>query len=228
MTLLIGTASDTHVFLTSDRRCTVEEQGIVTTDDSFQKIFPVLNRPLAIVHHGENVLLDDNGTRIPLSTFITRVVRENADVFEEPCGGSIIRRLAERTDAMVRRTLDSRGKELVGFWVAGFARGRMKPEICEVCWFKNGRTEFHEHGNLVVGGDGQEHLPPNVRDSLDGTYNLKSIPRMPSERVRRYHNKLFNIALQKEPEPRRFSDVSHQLVITREKGCEWIVPLVQA
>jgi hypothetical protein len=224
MTLLIGTTSDKHAFLTSDRRCIVEEQGVVSESDVFQKIFPAPGEPLAVVHHGENVFLDESGSETSLSAFLAAFMRDEADVFQQPSIEAIASRLADQVDAVSRRALQSRGKNVIGFWVAGFAKGSAKPEIYEVCWCKDRRREFKNCGSLVVGGEGQEHLPPNVRDYLDGTYNLNSIPGSPAERIRRYHNKLFGIALQKERQPRRFSEGRDQLLITADGGCEWVIP----
>lgn len=223
MTLLIGTVSNKHIVLTSDRRCTVEEHGVVSHSDNFQKIFPAPGRPLAIVHHGENIFVGENGLTVPLSPYLATFIPENADIFDRPSIDSVTRFLLERLEPTVVRTLTSRGK-LVGFWVAGFAKGKTKPEIQEVCWHKDGRREVKRHGNLVVGGDGKEHLPLNVRDRLDGSYNLDKIPKASVERARRYHDKLFDIALQKEPEPRRFSEERDQLSIDKD-GCQWITPL---
>ena len=223
MTILIGTVSNKHIVLTSDRRCTVEEHGVISRSDNFQKIFPIPGHSLALVHHGENVFLDENGVVIPLSSYLPTFISENIDAFDRASVESVTRQLLERLEPTVVRTLLSRGKRLVGFWVAGFAKGKTKPEIHEACWHKDGPREVKKHGNLVVGGDGMEHLPPNVRDRLDGSYNLDMIPKASVERARRYHNKLFEIALQKEPEPRRFSDKRDQLSIDKA-GCQWMTP----
>ena len=227
MTLLIGTVSNKHIVVTSDRRCTVEEHGVVSQSDNFQKIFPATGHPLAIVHHGENVFLAEDGSPIPVGSFLSTFMPENADIFDQPSMTSMSRLLCERLEPTVVRTLMSRGKRLVGFWIAGFARGSTKPELHEICWHKDGRREVKKHGNLVIGGDSQEHLPPNVRDRLDGTYHLDMLPKATIERARRYHNKLFDIALQKESEPRRFSDSRDQLSINKE-GCHWIIQPIQA
>jgi hypothetical protein len=224
MTLLIGSVSHKHVFLTSDRRSMVEEQGIVLHFDTFQKIFPVPNRSLAVVHHGENVFVDETSNSIRLSRFLTTFMQDRADVFEEPSIETITVRFAERVEATILHTLKNRGKRVIAFWIAGFARGRGTPELYEVCWYKDGSREVKRHGELVVGGDGQEQLPPNVRDYLDGTYNLNNIPQMPVEKIRRYHEKLFAIGLGREPEPRRFSEERDQLSITKEGGCQWVIP----
>ena len=83
MTLLIGTVSDGHVFLTADRRCVVEERGNVSRDDTFKKMFPVPGRPLALVHHGENVFLRDR-TLIPLQELMESLFHDHADFFDLP------------------------------------------------------------------------------------------------------------------------------------------------
>ena len=223
MTLLIGTASDKHVLLTSDRRCTVEEHGKVSQVDTFQKIYPIPNRPLALVHHGENVFLDDTGNQISLSAVVAVLIRDNADVFEQLSIEAIIKSLADRLEPTARRTLANRGKKLIGFWVAGFARAKRNPEIWEACWYKDGRKEMKAGNNLFVGGDAQEHLPPSVRDRLDDMYHLDNIPKASVEYTRRYHNKLFDIALNQEPEPRCFSADRDQLVIEMD-GCRWVTP----
>jgi len=223
MTLLIGTVSNNHTVLTSDRRCTVVENGMSSYLDDFQKIFPVPGRPLAIAHHGENVFIGESGATVPLSQYLGAFIPANSDIFDQPSLDSVTRLLSERIDPTIVRTLMGRGRVLVGFWVAGFAKGKMRPEVHELCWFKDGRKEIKKHGNLVVGGEGKEHLPPNIRDRLDGSYHLDMIPKAPVERARRYHNKLFELALQMEREPRRFSQERDQLSITRD-GCQWIVP----
>lgn len=159
MTLLIGTASDEHVLLTADRRCNIEEYGTVLRIDTYQKIFPIPGKPLAIVHHGENVLLDENDKKTPLQEFLTTFIRDNADVFEQTSIASITKKLTDKLESTAQHTLRNRGEMLIGFWIAGFAIGRAKPEIYETCWFKNGQKELNQCHNLVVGGDGQEHLP---------------------------------------------------------------------
>jgi hypothetical protein len=227
MTLLIGTISNEHLLLTSDRRCTVDEQGIVSHVDDFQKIFPVPGRPLAIAHYGENAFVGENGLTVPLSLYLDAFMAENGDCFDQSSVDSVTHFLVERLEPTVVRTLKNRGKLLVGFWVAGFVKGKANPEIHEVCWLKNGRREVKKQGILVVGGDGQEHLPPNVRERLDGSYSVGKIPKASVERTRRYHNKLFDIALKKEPEPRRFSDQKDQLSIDKH-GCHWIIAPAKA
>ncbi len=190
--------------------------------DTFQKIFPLPKKPLVIAHHGENIFLDETGKEIPLQAFLVAFFRDNADVFEQVSIESITGKIAEKIEPIVRHTLRNRGEELIGFWVAGFARGRVKPEIYEIVWFKNGNVDLHPCHNLVVGGEGQEHLPPSVRDYLDGSYNVNIIPKASVEKVRRYHDKLFPIALRKEQEPRRFSQEIDQLAIMRDCW-RWII-----
>ena len=68
--------------------------------------------------------------------------------------------------------------------------------------------------------------PTNVRDRLDGTYNVNNVRKASVEKVRRYHDKLFAIALKAEPEPRRFSEERDQLVIEKE-GWRWAIPPVK-
>jgi hypothetical protein len=223
MTLLIGTISNEHILLTSDRRCRVEEHGIVSFSDDFQKIFPVPGRRLAIVHHGENVFVGEDGLTVPLNSYLGTFIPENADIFDRPSIDLVTRLFRERLEPTMVRTLVRRGKHLIGFWIAGFAKGKTKPELDEICWHKDGQSEVKEHRKIVVGGDGKEHLPPKIRDRLDGSYNLDRIPKATVERVRRYHNKLFEIALQKEPEPRCFSVERDQLSIDKD-GCKWIIP----
>ena len=225
MTLLIGTASDKHVFLTSDRRCTVKGQGMVSRCGTLQKIFPIPDKPLALVHHGENVFLDEAGNEVLLSEFVTAFIRDNRDVFEQPSVESMTAKLAEMLEPIAERTLVHRGEKLIGFWVAGFGGQRTRPEIWEVCWFKSGRKELKFCHNLVVGGDGKDHLPPDVRDRLDGMYNVTTLPKASVEKAKRYHDKLFAIALKPEPEPRRFSEKRDQLVIEKE-GWRWVTPPV--
>jgi hypothetical protein len=224
MTLLIGTVSNKHVVLTSDRRCTVEERGVVSHSDNFQKVFPAPGRPLAIVHHGENMFVSENGLTVPPSPCLATFIRENADIFDQPSIDSVTRFLVEPLEPTVVRTLTSRRKRLVRFWGAGLAKGRTRPEIHEVCWHKDGRREVKKHGNLVVRGDGgKKHLPPNVRDRLNGSYNLDEIPKASIERATSYHDKLFDIVLQKGPGARRFSKERDQLSINKD-GCQWITP----
>jgi hypothetical protein len=222
MSLLIGTASDRHVLLTSDRRCPVEEQGVVSPLDSFQRIFPIPGQPLAVVYHGQSVLLSEDGSPLALRSYLTAFLNVNTDVFNEPAIRSITEKLADRLELSAIRTPSDSERRLVSFWVAGFAGGNRRPKIYEACWSQDGRRTLNDCPRLVVAGEGQEHLPPNIRDRLDGTYHIEMIPKAPPETMRRYHNKLFAVALKSEPEPRRFSEERDQLLIQRD-GWRWVV-----
>jgi hypothetical protein len=188
--------------------------------DTFQKIFPVRDKSLAIVHHGENVFLQGQRA-VSLKDFVIWVVRENAEVFEQPSIEKMIERFAAVVGPIAKHTLRYRGEKLIGFWLAGFVSTSAKPKIWERCWFKDGREEGQDGQNLFVGGDGREYLLPRDRDFLDSTYNVQGIPRMSVKSVGAYHDKLYEKAVQKAPKPRCFSRRNDQLVIERD-GWRWV------
>src|SRR4051794_32915559 len=120
MTLIIASIRPADVTLTADGRCTHRNaQGAVTGyEDDYQKLHPVPDHPIALAHHGEN-LLDNKPVKELLAAFFKNLNAGNHTVLE------IADLLREYAHAAVRARLRALGRgAATGFWVVGFTPGR--------------------------------------------------------------------------------------------------------
>ena len=219
MTLLLGTVSKNNVVLTADglsRPNPITGQGI--SSSNYQKIFPLTNVPIAIVHHGFNILKNRE---------VGEIIRD----FDAHHMGLIAKStLIETTDALIQ-FVDSdaqlifqnpANKGVIGFWIAGFSKGKNKPELFETCWPDDVKPQSHK--NLVMGGDGKKFIRRFLDVAL-GPFHHEKVHNYNSRLARQYHATLYKRAEDKQAKEGEnvFGGHKHQLVISK-KECTWTIP----
>ncbi len=216
MTLILTSVRRAEVLLTADGRSTVWRGGqVVRTIDDLQKIFPVPDHPLAVAHHGENVL-DDK----PVAHWIIwAVARINAGNLSLEAFADELRALFH---APVRRRLRALRNSRFGFGlvVAGFgAQAPAQPPApggTELWWqVADGvvKTEERAWGPITItpSGDGVRQIP---------AVEWKRIATPALDDARAYHAQLMAAALTAGARPNTVGGHVHELVITPE-GCRW-------
>jgi hypothetical protein len=223
MTLILGTLLNSYVILTADGRCIKESSsGDETIIDRYQKIFPIPNLPIAIVHHGQNVIKGRDVKEI-VSDFINRHfdgIRKNS-IYD------ITKLLIEFVDADAKTTLETLAKKsVIGFWVAGFGYLSSRPELYETVWPDT--IEPQSRQGIIMGGNGQQFIHEYANQAL-GNFKPQGIEKRNIRYAYRYIDKLYKTA---EDEQLRhsahiFGGHRHQLVISkskREAKWEWTIP----
>jgi len=216
MTLLIGTVSDKHAVITADGLSRVDPMtGAGVGSDTFQKVFPITNFPIAFVHHGLNIL---GGKSIDefiegyTSAYATALVASSIkDIAEH------LRSYAEQDaqNALAHPT----NKGVVGFWIAGFGAGKGKPELYEICWPDKPAPCKHE--GIVLGGDAKEFIELYLSQPL-GPFRPDKVTKYSVSFIRQYHQALYKQAESKQAKTRQaiFGGHQHQLVLMKA-GWEW-------
>ena len=129
MTLLIASQSEKHVVLTADGMSKLTKDGKVRVSRiDLQKIFPVPNSSVAIMHHGEN-LIDGK----PVATILLKLFKNDPKFFGNSLPDVIADRIADELDSDVRATLSRiPDAENCAFWICGFGKGRFKAFVIEI------------------------------------------------------------------------------------------------
>ena len=215
MTLLIGTVSKSNVVLTADGLSRVNPNtGAGISTDSFQKIFPVTDAPVAILHHGLNILGGRN-----VSLFVDDFIKE----FKGLASASIEEIAAELRsfgEMSVQRALaDPSNEGGVGFWVTGFGNRKARPELYEIFWPDSPDPKPHE--GLVLGGDGKKFVKRFLSNPL-GPFRPEKIRECLTTYARQYHQAIYRQAEAKQEKTGEsiFGGKLHQLVVER-KGWHW-------
>jgi hypothetical protein len=212
MTLLIASIRRADVVLTADGRCTHRANGKVTSfDDHYQKIHPIPEHPLAVAHHGEN-LINGKPVKELLAEFFKTLNAGNHTVLEI---GDLLQDYAR--PAIRRRLKALAGGAASGFWVIGFGSQSREPFGMEAFWKWDDHLTSEEREwkpiTVVAGGDGKKQIPP-----LD----YKVIETVTVEKVRKYHKSLMDTALKTKMQYNSVGGHVHELVINREKW-EWTI-----
>jgi hypothetical protein len=232
MTLLIGTvaraakASKSHTVITADGRCNGFD-GVKRTSQSnvYQKIFPIASSSVVIAHHGENVICGK-----PVKEFLSEFMRRNPSNVSasiKQVSDSLKEYSDQQTQETLKRILPSK---ILGFWIAGFGKGHIHPELHEICWEKeedSGQIVFEEyiHGNLTFGGDAQHYVNQYCTQAVDGMFSWDRLPDQSVDYAVKFHSKLYGIAepAQLKNQTELFGGHRHQVVITQE-GWRWTTP----
>ena len=226
MTLLLAARAKTHILLTADGRCIKTDGGVrTTTSDTLQKIFPVEDRPLAIVHHGENIL---NGHAI--SQILGTLYHDHSGFLATANSRQLSLLVAQHLDSIVSETLlriaDSKN---CGFWVCGVHCESQTPQMYEVIWQKESPTEINfrliPHGDLLMGGDGHLFIKHYLDQPINDRLSSKRVFAEDLQYSQDLHEELYRQAedAQQNHETDVFGGEKHQLAITLD-GCEWIIP----
>jgi len=225
MTLLLAARGQSHILLTADGRCMNTCRGVrATTSDTLQKIFPVAGRPLAFVHHGENVI---NGQSV--SAIVDAIVQNNHDVISTATLREISLLLGQDLNAEVTQTLTRiADSKTCGFWVCGFDPGICKPQIYEVIWHKGSNSSIEllimPHGDLLMGGDAAQPIKNFLAEPIDARLSWNRILTSDVQYSQELHDELFRRAesAQTKNETDLFGGHKHRLVVTSD-GCNWLL-----
>lgn len=224
MTLILGAFSKNSVVLTADGKCIEKDNAGKTTkiNDNYQKIFPIPDLPIAIVHHGQNVI-NKSGVREIINDFLSK----HANFIKTSSLHGIANKLISFLDSDAKQTLKNISeKTVIGFWIAGFSYGKNVPEIQELWWEQNANVVFHSLGRLAGGGDGQEFIKAYTEKGTPiGKYNIDGIVKNDIDYLIGYHAELYKLAeieQAKKGGEEIFGGHKHQLVIIKSPW-NWIV-----
>jgi hypothetical protein len=214
MTLILTTIRSSEVLMTADGRSVTSQAGNVTgVKDDMQKIFPVPDHPVAIAHHGENML---DGK--PVGEFLARfIAQQNTGNMSVVGLADELRHAAH--PAVRRRLLELRGETGCGFLVVGFSAHQKGPAAVEVFWKLERdvlRTDEHTWGagSMIASGSGQKQIP-----RMDADRGVKGSV----EEAQAYHAKLMKAACDANVKNNTVGGHVHELVITPAKW-EWTQP----
>jgi hypothetical protein len=227
VTLLIETlarpanAEKSHLIITGDGR-TRGRCGVLS--DCCQKIFDMPGYPIALAHHGQNLLLGR-----PVNELLDKFKRQIAADIAQMSIADLAGKLSGFVDDPARETLRKiAGSKVIGFWAGGYGYGRAQPALLEILWEKDDQTKeiaFKQQdlGNIALGGQGQ-HLVPQYA-TVDRMYRWENIPRRDLAYALKYHEKVYELAkrAQAAGEGDLIGGHKHRLLVTRA-GVKWLLP----
>ncbi len=217
MTLLIGTVSNTNIVITADglsRTHPVTGGGVQST--TFKKIFPLPRMPVAIAHHGYNIL-DSH----PINEFLEKFIAQGEMDRTTPGVYEIALELQKFTDAAARAIFDSpTNTGVIGFWIAGLLNKTQAPVLYEICW--PNQHDPKQHKIIVFGGDGQEFIGHHIAELERAPSKCREIENYTVDDALNLHRKLYAEAERKQNEERKniFGGHQHQLII-QAGGWRW-------
>ena len=204
MTLILTTIRPSEVLITSDGRSVTTRDGKVTgVKDDLQKIFPVPDHPVAIVHHGENIL-DGRPVGEFIAKFIAQQNTGNLSILD------LADELRHAAHAAIRKRLfNLRGESGCGLLVAGFSSHQKGPQVVEVFWkLEKEALNTQEHkwaaGSMVASGSGQKQIP-----RLDADRAVKGS----AAEARAYHAELMKAACEADVQNNTVGGHVHELLI---------------
>ena len=216
MTLLIGSRSPLHVVITADG-LSVRINGNIRTisGTNLQKIFPIPNNSVAIVHHGQNIIEDS-----AIGSLLVNIFTSNFSFFSSATPERIADWVQNNLEGKIKSTLTSiRDSKSCAFWICGFAKGINKPGIIELMWIKkqsNIELKRTEAGDLFIGGDGKDYILKYLNEQINGQFSSDKLWKAAENYHIRFHNKLWEIAEQRQAESggNIFGGSMHRLIIT--------------
>lgn len=218
MTLLIGTVSKDNVVLTADGLSVPNPQtGAGISSQDFQKIFPLTNLPVAIVHHGFNIL---NG--LPVDQFVQSFIESKVDKLCVFTIRELASCLHEFSEPAANNILSNPTNEgVVGFWIAGFGHREDKPELYEVCWPDAPMPK--QHYPIVLGGNGKQYVECFLRQPL-ASFRPDRVREYSVTTACKYHQEIYSQA--EEQQERSgviiFGGARHQLTILKD-AWKWTI-----
>jgi len=224
MTLILGFYSNAAMVLTVDGRCTENWQtGEKQVSDNNQKIFPIPDLPIAIVHHGERRI-----NNCDIKDIVGKFILNNLDYIRI----NLLQEIADKLKQYIDLDVKARLKEIewlntsVGLWVAGFSPNSNQPEIYEVFWkYPNDASISKFKGDLNRAGDAARFVDWYIDKHSKGEYGSSKIHRANIKYLAKCHNEIYVLAerIQKSKGENIFGGHKHQLAITK-LGWEWIIP----
>lgn len=216
MTLLIGTVSKSNIVLTADGLSRTNPQtGAGISAQDIQKIFPVSNLPIAIVHHGLNIL---DGRQV--DQFVNDFIEEAASKIGSLTIEEIASELSVFSEKAAKKVLsDPTNQGVVGFWIAGFGHRKAIPELYEVCW--PDATEPTRHYPIVLGGDGKDYVKCFLSQPL-ASFRPDLVKECSVRFACQYHQAIYSQAKAKQSKSGAtvFGGHQHQLAILKD-GWKW-------
>jgi hypothetical protein len=217
MTLLIETISRDHALLTADGLCRSNPiTGVGTDLDDLQKIFPLSNLPMAIAHHGFNII---HGKEI------AQLINEFEASLDEGLRQYSVQRVAENlrdyADTDAKSTLaNPTNQGVIGFWITGFSSNKSKPECYEIVW--PSKPVPQKLGSVVFGGSGQEFINRYLNNRL-GQFDLRQVNQFSRSTAALCHDALYKAAeaTQNRTGQRIFGGHQHRLLINKNRW-EWM------
>jgi hypothetical protein len=220
VTLLIGTISNTNIVITADGLSLANPTtGDSIKSNTFQKIFPLPGIPVAIAHHGFNIL-DGH----PVNEFLRQFMTNPKTDFTALSIHEIAIELFKFTDPAAQviftNPANSGG---IGFWIAGFLTKNLKPLLYEIHWPNKPKPEQHEL--IVLGGEGRRFVKHHMKEFELIKAKAEKLRRYSVEDALRLHGVIYEDAEEKQKKERQniFGGHQHQLVIEKD-GWRWIKP----
>lgn len=219
MTLLIGTRAENNIVLTADG---LSRRGAVIESENLQKIFPHSTLPVAIAHHGLNII-----NQKPASQWVVDFYQSRAEDLEASTLKQIADKLVVFIDNDARKTINSwKTKHGIGFWITGFGWRQTLPDIFEIFWPNNvtPKNDFKER--LILGGDAKKFLekyPDLNQHPILRNFSMKEIEKYFPAVAVDYHNALYKTAEKLQKASGKlplFGGHKHQLII-ESSGCTW-------
>ena len=229
MTLLLGAISPSRAWLAADGQCVKGEGNKSQVFLNYQKIFPVPNRPLAFAHHGQNVLVTQRGTKIPIKQAIEQFCEDEAASIKDGLLPHIANVMLEYFQGIVRETFSMlQGEYVIGFWVAGIGAGETRPGLIEVVWHNSGGTAENVwktrpgQGGITTGGYGQRYIDTSKSYC---SYHWRELCHARRDYIEGYVRALWDYAVraQSKDGESEFGGHRHQLEITKDE-CSWVEP----
>lgn len=218
MTLLIGTVSRDNIVLTADGLSSPNPQtGAGISAQDFQKIFPVSNLPVAVVHHGFNIL-----DGLPVDQFVQDFIEAGVDKLGVLTIREIASRLREFSEPAANKILSHPTNEgVVGFWIAGFGHREEKPELYEVCWPDAPAPK--QHYPIVLGGNGKQYVECFLRQPL-ASFKPDRVWEYSVTSACQHHQAIYSQAEAKQDKSKAivFGGEQHQLAILKD-AWKWTI-----
>jgi len=216
MTLLIGTVSNKSIVLTSDGKSKRNPKtGAGSDSDTLQKIYPLPSIPIALAHHGLNIL-GGNEVQAAVNNFSNQKTLDLSalSVIE------IANELKTYFDKVAQIAVDDPTNQgVVGFWIAGFSAAKARPEFYEIVWPK--RPNPKKLSGLIMAGDAKKFISEYLSKRLN-QFEPGRVLTYDSEHCKSYHDALYMIAKKRQEKRGEsiFGGTQYQLVIDR-KDCNW-------
>jgi hypothetical protein len=220
MTLLISAKFSDGILVTADGRSNLTTSaGHSVKTETLQKIFPHRTLPVALAHHGENVL-DGQSVEKHITSFLTSLGATDSDV------DTIAIKLLTSLDSLVSKNLlGSHLRKYCGFWLLGKA-ATAGFVVYEVDWCKtrNGlERKAIPHGALLLGGDCAQPIKQFLSAPINGKLSHNKLLSSDRDYAKALSDELYNRVL--STGPKTCGGHKHQLLISAA-SCTWVEPPV--
>ena len=230
LTLILGALTPDAIVLAADGLCRKDEaDGRTWYQENLQKIFPLRDRPLAIVHHGQNVINGRDVRRLieefedaNRGALDALDVLSTANLFRDFVGNDVM----ETLSALSKAGFQPDG---VGFWVAGILP-RQGPRLYELFWPHKPDPRRHPSDGgatgRIIGGDGQ-NIAGDVLQRYKSRFRPERLKPPGVAHAQEYVRRLYHQASQHHDQicrNRIFGGKYHELVVL-DRGWEWTIPI---